>query len=182
MYDWIDPDRSQPLRLSWWKHGLIWYETGLFTVIMVAITTNHGVTVLENWHHCFLLSVSNGSLQSERKWSFIHTDNLWCSDNVILVSFMSSWKRLSFHCQNCWISYPRKSSKFPEHAAFPIPGNLLWISFTGKSRNRYKEFPSWKPIEDFPCISCGFTCWETQEYWQCSLLSICFYFIQLVIL
>ena len=47
-------------------------------------------------------------------------------------------KNVCLHCQNCWISYPRKSSKFPELLLFLNQGNLLRISFTGKSRNRYK--------------------------------------------
>ncbi len=65
-------------------------------------------------------------------------------------------------------------------AAFPKPGNLLWISSTGKSRNSYNRclllgfqqenyvprFPKWKPTEDFPTVSLRFPCWETQECWQ----------------
>ncbi len=35
--------------------------------------------------------------------------------------------------------------------------------------NHVSEFPCWKPTEDFPSVSLGFPCWETQEYWQCTL-------------
>ncbi len=34
---------------------------------------------------------------------------------------------------------PQEKQQIPRTAAFPKPGNLLWVSFTGKSRNRYNR-------------------------------------------
>ena len=87
-------------------------------------------------------------------------------------------KEYRWHCQNCWISYPRKSSKFSGlllflnqeiFCGFPLQGKAGTgtIGEGFQQENHVSEFPCWKPTEDFPCISLGFSCWETQEYWQC---------------
>ncbi len=59
---------------------------------------------------------------------------------------------------------PQEKWQIPRAAAFPKPGNLLWISFTGKSRNRDNQLKISNRktrCEDFPVgkllkISVGF--------------------------
>ena len=49
-------------------------------------------------------------------------------------TLLSSWNTLNtqFHCQNCWISYPRKSGKFPELPLFLNQEIFCWFPVQGK--------------------------------------------------
>ena len=71
---------------------------------------------------------------------------------------------------NCFHhSYPRKSGKFSELPLFLNQEIFCGFPLQGKAETSTKgysmgsEFPCWKPTEDFPCISLGIPCWETQE-------------------
>ena len=54
------------------------------------------------------------------------------------------------------------------HSNIIVTARIVGFPTSGKAANS-QSCCFWKPTEDFHCISLGFPCWETQEYWQCTL-------------